>query len=261
MGALMSGVRLAIRQLRYENLVFWRNPPAAFFTFFFPLIFLVIFNVVFGNDTIEVDGGVTKASTFFVAGIAALSVINGCFTGLAMGLAFLRDEGVLKRTRGTPLPAWAFLAGRIGFNAMLTVVLIAIVTAFGAVFYDVELPTTTLPAFLVTVAVGAATFAALAFAITSFIPNAEAAPAVVNATALPLLFISDVFIRADNAPGWLSAVSSFFPVSHLSEALQVVFNPFETGAGFRPVDLLVMAVWGAFGLAVALRRFSWEPRR
>ena len=257
----MSGVRLALRQLRYENLAFWRNPPAAFFTFVFPLIFLVIFNLVFGNERIEVDGGTTRASTFFVAGIAALSVVNGCFTGLAMSLAFLRDEGVLKRVRGTPLPAWAYLAGRIGFNVLLTVVLIVIVTSVGALFYGVDVPTSTLPAFLVTVAVGSAAFAALAFAINGFIPNAEAAPAVVNATVLPLLFISDVFIRSDDAPGWLGAVASFFPVSHLSQALLVAFNPFETGAGFRPLDLAVLAAWGVFGVLVALRYFSWEPRR
>jgi ABC-2 type transport system permease protein len=257
----VNGARLALRQLRYEQLSFWRNPPAAFFTFFFPLIFLVIFNLVFGNETIEVDGGTTKASTFFVAGISALSVVNGCFTGLAMALAILRDEGVLKRVRGTPLPPWAYLAGRIGFNTLLSLVLIAIVVAVGAVFYGVDVPTSTMPAFLVTVVVGAASFAALAFAISGFIPNAEAAPAVVNGVVLPLLFISDVFIRDDTAPGWLNAVAQVFPVVHLSSALQVAFNPFETGAGFRPVDLLVMAAWGVFGVVVALRYFSWEPRR
>jgi ABC-2 type transport system permease protein len=257
----VNGVRLAVRQLRYENLAFWRNPPAAFFTFFFPLIFLVIFNLVFGTQTIDVEGGSTKASTFFVAGIAALSVVNGCFTGLAMGLAFARDEGVLKRTRGTPLPAWAYLAGRIGFNTLVTLLLIVIVIAVGALFYGVDVPTTTMPAFLVSVAVGSAAFAALAFALNGFIPNADAAPAVVNATVLPLLFISDVFIPSDNAPGWLNGVAGFFPVLHLSEALQVAFNPFVTGAGFRFGDLAIMAAWGVFGVLVALRFFSWEPRR
>jgi len=257
----MNGMRLAVRQLRYENLAFWRNPAAAFFTFFFPLIFLVIFNLVFGNGTIEVAGGTTKASTFFVAGIAALAVVNGCFTGLAMGLAFARDEGILKRTRGTPLPAWAFLAGRIGFNALVTVLLVVIVIGFGALFYGVSVPTTTMPAFVVTLAVGSAAFAALAFALNGFIPNADAAPAVVNATVLPLLFISDVFIPSDGAPDWLNALAAFFPVSHLSEALQVAVNPFESGSGFRLGDLAVMAAWGVFGLLVALRYFSWEPRR
>jgi ABC-2 type transport system permease protein len=257
----VSGARLAVRQLRYENLAFWRNPPAAFFTFFFPLIFLVIFNLVFGNNEIEVDGGTTKASTFFVAGIAGLSVVNGCFTGLAMGLAFLRDQGVLKRTRGTPLPAWSFLAARIAFNTLITLALIVIVTGTGALFYDVDVPTNTMPAFLVSVAVGAATFAALTFAINGFIPNAEAAPAVINAVVLPLLFISDIFIRSEDAPRWLAIVSGFFPVSHLSHALQTAFNPFETGSGFEMVNLLVMVAWCAFGMLVAVRYFSWEPRR
>lgn len=257
----MSALALALREVRYQNRAFWRNPAAAFFTFVFPLIFLVIFNLLFGNDELEVAGGTVNVSTFYVSGIAALSVVYTGYTGLAMSVSIARDQGLLKRTRGTPLPAWAFLFGRVVQMTLVMVLLVAIVVATGALFYDVDVPTTTMPAFLVTLVVGAAAFSSLGFAITSFIPNAEAAPAIVNVSTLPLLFISDVFIPPGEAPDWLIATADVFPIKHLSVALQTAFNPFESGAGFEPLHLAVVAAWGVAGALVALRYFSWEPRR
>ncbi len=93
------------------------------------------------------------------------------------------------------------------------------------------------------------------------IPNADASPAIVNVSILPLLFISGVFIPMEDAPAWLNTFADVFPVRHFSSALLTAFNPFETGAGFEPVRLAVLAGWGAVGLVVALRFFSWEPRR
>ncbi len=133
-------------------------------------------------------------------------------------------------------------------------------TAAGALFYDVDVPTSTMPAALITLAVGAAAFCALGLALTSLIPNADAAPAVVNATIFPLLFISDVFVRLEDPPAWLDLAGNLFPVKHLSIALQTAFNPFETGAGFEFAHLAVIAAWGVGALLVSMRYFSWEPR-
>ena len=257
----MNALTLTLRQVRSENRVFWRNPPSAFFTFVFPLMFLVIFSLIFGNDNIDVKGGTTKASTFFIPAISAFAVITACYTNIAMTVCFARDMGILKRVRGTPLPASIFLAGKVLNSVLIAILLVAIVVAFGVVFYGVHVPTNTMPAFLVSLAVGSACFCALGLAVTGFVPNAEAAPAVVNATIFPLLFISDVFIRNNNSPGWLKVLSGIFPIKHFSQALQTAFNPFVTGAGFEPGHLAVMAIWGLVGLAVALRKFSWEPRR
>ncbi len=257
----MSALALALRQVRYENRAFWRNPAAAFFTFVFPLIFLVIFNLLFGNEELEVPGGTTNVSTFYVAGIAALSVVYTGYTGLAMNVSMARDQGLLKRTRGTPLPAWAFLFGRVVQMTLTMILLVAIVVAAGALFYDVDVPRGTMPAFLVALVVGAAAFSSLALATTAVIPNADASPAVVNAITLPLLFISDVFIPPGEAPEWLITVADIFPIKHLSLALQTAVNPFETGSGFEFGHLAVIAAWGVGGLLVAVRFFSWEPRR
>lgn len=257
----MTGAALALRQLRYENRAFWRNPAAAFFTFAFPLMFLVIFNLLFGNEKIELLGRSTTTSTFYVPAIAAFSVITACYTNIAISLSFSRDEGVLKRKLGTPLPAAAYLAARVTLCIALALLLVVITTAAGALFYGVAIDLAKVPAILLTLVVGAAAFCSLGFAITAFIPNADASPAVVNGTILPLLFISDVFIQPGAPPEWVARVAGFFPVKHLSHAMLEAFNPFSEGSGISGSDLLIVAAWGVAGAAIALRFFSFEPRR
>jgi ABC-2 type transport system permease protein len=256
----VNDLQLAARQVRYTNKAFWRNPASAGFTFAFPLMFLVIFTALFGNDTVNVFGREVTTSTFYVSAIAVFSIITATYTNLAISVTFLRDAGILKRVRGTPLPAWAYMFGRIAHAILVALLLVAIVTAFGAAFYDAEVPTRTLPAFLTTIAVGAASFAALGLALTSVIPNADAAPAVVNFSILPLLFISDIFIPLEDPNAWYVQLSKFFPVRHFADAMKAAyFSP--SGTGFRGEDLLVMGVWGVAGLILAVRFFSWEPRR
>jgi ABC-2 type transport system permease protein len=257
----MRTLSLALRQARYDNRSFWRNPPAAFFTFVFPLMFLVIFNLVFESNDIDVPGGTVSTSTFYVPAITALSVISACYTNIAMGIVFSRDEGVLKRLRGTPLPPASFIIGRILQATWVALLLVVIILAFGVVFYSVDVSSEKLPAFIVALLVGAACFSALGLAVSSLVPNADAAPAVINGSILPLMFISNVFIPTANAPGWLTTLASAFPVARFAEALHAAFNPFESGSGFETVDLLVMAAWGVGAAIVAARFFVWEPKR
>ena len=172
----MSGLALALRQVRFENRAFWRNPPAAFFTFAFPLLFMFIFNVLFGAD----------AARFFTPAIIVFSVVTATFTNLAMNITFARDAGVLKRIRGTPLPAWSFLAGRIGHAVGVTILLVAIVAAVGAILYDVPVPWDAIGVLVLVLAVAAASFSALGLAVAGIMPNADAAPAIVNAIVLPV---------------------------------------------------------------------------
>ncbi len=257
----MRLVSTFITQVRFENKAFWRNPVAAFFTFVFPLMFLVIFNLIFGNEEMTIDGGTTHTSTFYVPAIVALSVISACYTNVAIGVALSRDKGVLKRLRGTPLPSWIFILAKIAQATFVAVVLVIIVTAAGVIFYDVDAPSNTLPAFIVTLIVGAAAFSALVLAVTAVIPNADASPAIVNASVLPLMFFSDVFIPLQDAPAWLVTFSEIFPVKHFSAALMSAFNPFESGTGLELRHIGLLAVSGGGGLVVATRWFTWEPNR
>jgi ABC-2 type transport system permease protein len=192
--------------------------------------------------------------------MAAFAVITATYTNLAISIAFMRDAGILKRTRGTPLPAGIYLSGRVVHAVLISILLVLITTAFGIAFYEAEAPTGVLLwELLATVAVGAMAFSALGLATTALVPNADAAPAVVNAIILPLLFLSGIFIPlGEDAPTWMKVIGDVFPVKHFAEATLGSFYgpPFP----FEWTDVLVVAVWGVVGLALAIRFFSWEPR-
>ncbi|MEX2275270.1 MAG: ABC transporter permease [Actinomycetota bacterium] len=254
----MSGIRFALRQAVYTNKAFWRNPASAFFTFAFPLMFLVIFTTLFGNSDTPTAAGTIKTSTFYIPGMATFAVISACYTNIAISVAYARDEGILKRTRGTPMPGWSYLLGRVLHAMVIAVVLVVIVGAFGKFIYDAQLPTgTPLVQFLIALVVGSGAFAALGLALTCVIPNADASPAIVNASILPLLFLSDVFIPLGRDPAaWVNAIGVIFPVRHFANAMQAAF----LGAPFSWSDVLVVALWGIGGLLVAARYFRWEPR-
>ncbi len=257
----MNGLALALRQVTFENRSMRRNPAASFFTLVFPLIFLVVFTTVFGNRELEVDGGVTTMATYYVGSIAAYSVINACYTNIAMNVAFAQEFGQLKRLRGTPLPGWSLLLGKVLHAVLVGYALVIIVALFGWVFYRVDLPTHTLPAVIVALTVGAASFAAIGLAVASMVPNADAAPAVVNGVILPLTFVSDLFFPMQSAPEWLTTFANLFPLRHLAIAVRTAFNPFEVSSGFEPSHLAVVALWGVLAALFAARYFRWEPKR
>jgi len=248
------------RQVRFINKAFWRNPANAFFTFAFPLMFLVIFTALFGTGTVPVAGTRVNVSTFYVGAIATFSIITATYTNLAINVSFSRDQGVLKRIQGSPIPGWTYLAGRIVHAVLIAILLVAIVSAFGATFYGAEVPTRTLPAFLLTIAIGAASFSALGLALTSVIPNADASPPIVNASILPLLFLSGIFIPIQDPDAWYVTVAKIFPVYHFAEAMNAAYFSVE-GSGLEPGHLLVMGAWGLGGVIAAVLFFSWEPRR
>ena len=244
----------------YENKAFWRNPPAAFFTFVMPLMFLVIFNLVFGNNEMEISGGTTHFSTFYVPAILALSVISACYTNIAIGLCISRDRGTLKRLKGTPLPTWVFLFGRIVHTIFIALLLVIIVLTIGVIFYNVSVSLNTILAFVLTLVIGSATFSSLGIATTALVTNADAAPAVVNASILPLMFVSDIFFPMQDAPGWVNRLTYIFPVKPFSSALQSAFNPFETGTGIEIGDLTILCLWMTFGIIASIKFFTWEPK-
>jgi len=252
----MSDLALAVRQVRYVNRSFWRNPAAAFFTFVFPLIFMVIFNVLFGGGS-TAEG--FTAADFFTPGIIVYSIVTACYTNIAMSVVITREDGILKRIRGTPLPAWAYLVGRILHAVLIGALLVVIVAAFGALFYDVRVPWDRLPALVLTLVLGAGTLCALGLAVSSLVPNADAAPAVVNASIFPLLFISNVFIRLQDPPAWLDIAGKVFPIRHFADAMLGVYDPLTSGSGFAWGDLGVIALWGLAGVILTIRFFSWEP--
>jgi ABC-2 type transport system permease protein len=242
---------LAYRQWRLERRMFWRNPTAAFFSFVLPLLFLFLFGAIFSGDQKTLD--------VIVPGILGMSVMSTTFNALAMNITFLREEGVLKRIHGTPMPGSSYLAG-VAANAVSNAgVQVVIVVLAGRLFFGIGWPKNWLELAVFSIA-GVATLAALGVAYSHVIPNFDAAPAYTNIVFLPVIFISGVFYDVDTAPQFLQDIAQILPLTHIIDGLSAAL---VTGASLADTagDLAVIAAWGVFGVFFAVRGFSWDTRR
>ncbi|MDK1019716.1 MAG: ABC transporter permease [Actinomycetota bacterium] len=244
-------------QTKYQNKIFFRNPMAAFFTLFFPLMIFVVFSLVFGNQEIGYLG-VTTAQ-YYAPSMAVFAAVSATYTNLAVTTAYQRDRGILKRVRGTPLPPAVYLGGKIISAIMIAAMAVLIMMTIGVVFYGVQVYASTLASAAVTFIVGVASFAALGLLIAAVVSSGESATAVTNATLLPLSFFSGVFIvPSDDAPAWLDAVANFFPLKHFVEPFVAAFSPLTVGAGWDWGSLGYMVLWGVIAVVLAIRFFKWE---
>ncbi len=255
----MSGLALVAHQFRYDQKTFWRNPASVFFTVAFPVILLLIFATVFGDETVDVYGGI-ETTTYYVPAIVTLSVISATMQSLAMSLVIAREDGRLKRGRGTPMPAWVFIAGRVGNSVVVAILMLVLIAALGRLAYGVDVPWERLPAIVLTIVVGAAAFCCLGIALTAAIPSQDAAAPIVNALLLPLYFLSGVFIPDDQLPSGVIHFADAFPVRHFFEALFGAYVQAGGGSCFEWGNLAVVAAWGVLGLLLAVRYFRWTPR-
>jgi ABC-2 type transport system permease protein len=253
----VNAVGLVLHQARFDLLAFLRNRQARFFTIALPIIFLVIFVSVFGNDKIGPQH--VKASTYYVPGLSALGVIAGSFVNLVISITAQREAGILKRRRSTPVPAWVLIAGRALVAIVVALGVMTMLLLIGRFAYGVHLPSETLPGVVLTGIVGAVTFCCLGYALSTAIRSADSAQPMVQAIMLPLYFISGVFIPNVNLPRWLRDVAKVFPVEHLAAGLRHAFDPATRGIGIVWSDLGVLALWATVGLVVALTRFVWTP--
>ena len=231
---------LLVHQLRFERILFRRNPSAAFFNFVLPLVLLLLVASVFADDDEELE--------VLIPGIAGMSVMATTFTALAYNMTFLREQGILKRIRGTPLPGGSYIGGLVGSAVINAVVQIVLVFAIGRIAYGVDLPDE--PAAVIVYAIaGVAAFAALGIAFSHAIPNFDAAGAYTNAVFLPLIFISGVFYSTDDLPPVLEAIGGALPLKHVIDGL--------AGDGFG-AGLAIVVAWGVLGAILGVRYFRWD---
>jgi ABC-2 type transport system permease protein len=244
----VSSLDLLWKQFRFERRLFWRNPSAAFFNFLLPLLFLGLVGSVYVGDPSRLE--------VLVPGIAGMAVMATTFTALAYNLTFLREQGILKRMRGLPLPVPSYLGGILASSVLNAVVSIALIVAIGHLAYGVSWPRDPL-ALVVFTALGVVCFGALGIAFSHVIPNVDAAAAYVNVVFLPLIFISGVFYSAAALPGPLAAAAEILPLKHVVDGLSGAIVGGE-GLGAHLVALAVLASWSAVGLVLAVRYFRWE---
>jgi ABC-2 type transport system permease protein len=246
-----GGVALSWRQYRLERRMFWRNPSAAFFNFVLPLLFLAAGGAIFSGNQHQLNK--------LVPAIAAMSVMATTFTALAYNVVFLRERGVLKRIRGTPLPTLSYFTG-VAANAVTNAALqIAIVVLAGRALFGIGWPHHVFE-LLVFVIAGVICFAALGVAFAHLIPNFESTAAYVNAVFLPVVFISFYVFDSRSAPGFLRTIADALPLKPLIEGLSSAMVA-GSGLGGNLDQLAVIALWGGFGLYFAVRGFSWEQSR
>jgi ABC-2 type transport system permease protein len=254
-----SVFRLVWEQFRFQNKIVWRTPISVFFTLVFPLMLLLLFTAIFGNEQVE-GLGVTTAQ-FFTPGLAVFAAVSATYTGLAIGTAIARDNGILKRVRGAPIPPSAYMTGRVASSIWLALLATLIMMAVGVAFFGVQIYARTLPAVIVTFFVGTLCFSALGLLVAAVSPNGDATPAITNATLLPIAFVSDIFIPLNQAPAWLTTIGDIFPLKAFAVAFRDGFDPTLVGAQWHWKELGIMVAWGVVGAILALRFFKWEPSR
>jgi ABC-2 type transport system permease protein len=241
---------LAWRQYRLERRMFWRNPSAAFFNFLLPLLFLTGGGIILSGNQHDLDK--------LVPSIAGLSVLSTTFTALAYNVVYLRERGVLKRVRGTPLPTASYLGGLLA-NAITNAALqIAIVVLAGRLLMGIGWPRdwAQLAVFVI---VGVACLSALGVAFAHLIPNFESTAAYVNAVFLPVVFISFYVFDSSTAPAFLRNIAEALPLKPLIDGLSAaIVSGSDLGGNLDA--LAIVALWGVFGGYFAVRGFSWESR-
>ncbi len=255
----MSDAALVAAQVRYEQKSYWRNPAAAFFTFAFPLVLFLILVATAGSQRDTGLGGV-KLAQYYTPSILSFAVMSACFLNIAMNLVRQREDGVLKRMRGTPLPAWALIGGIIGSAVVIAALLSAVTIVFAIVVYGVSLPASHVLPVIVTIALAALVFCALGVAVSALIPNVDSAPAIINLPFFVMVFISGTYFPIS---GGLATVAAWLPLRPFIVALYYhAFNPLTAhSSGWAPHQLESLAMWGIVATFVAVRSFRWTPRR
>lgn len=258
----MSDAALVGRLTLYGLKGLTRNSRILIFTIIFPVVLLVLFASVFGDDgdAIRIGDARIPSDAYFTAGITAYAIMMSSFSTLAIGLTSQRESGQLKRLRGTPLPSWAFIAAQVLRAVALVAAMTIVLFLIGYLAYDVELTAEGVLGIAVSALLGTAVFSALGIALTAVTPTAEAASAIAPFAAVLLGFISGVWIPVDVLPDWLEEVGRVFPLAHLAESLQRAVADPSLGTGLTGENVAVLAAWGIAGLAVAIRGFRWEPQ-
>lgn len=217
------------------------------------------FASIFGHGTTVVDGVTVKLSRFYVPGILTMAIIVGAYGNLVVSVATARETGVLKRRRATPVSPTLLLLGQALSTLVIAVGMGTILLVVARVAYGVVMPVGAIAAIACTTVLGTLTFACLGYAVSTMIGSLDAAQPIVQATMLPLYFISGVWVATDHLSSTLRGVASVFPVEHLAAALHLASVRGTFTSAVSPKDLLILAVWALAAAAFAARRFSWLP--
>ena len=249
-------MKLLVHQLRNEQRLYWRSRELAFFTFLFPILIFVLLGSVYGNDKISKEH--LKGSHYLLAGMLGYGLASTAFAGLAIIMVIRRESAVMKRLRGTPLPAWAYVAAMLISTIAVFAIEVIVLLVLANVLFDVPFPTKIF-SLVLALTLGACAFAAMGIGLTTVIRSAEGSSAVVNAIYLPMAFIAGSFWSPHAYPRFLEVIADVLPLTYFIRMVRdIVLH--DAQIWDEGTAVAVVAAWGAVGLFFALRRFRWEPQ-
>ncbi|MFI9806838.1 ABC transporter permease [Streptomyces sp. NPDC052301] len=265
-GIMPGAWRIGLLRGALEIKQFFRLREQVVFTFSFPVVFLFLFASIF-RDRVGHTG--VTASQLYVPAMMASGIMATSFQSLGISIAVERDEKVLRRLRGTPMPPASYFLGKIWLVLFTAVLETAILLAVGTAFYGVHLPSDAgrWLDFGWIFVLGLTGCALLGIAISSVPKSAKSASSVVVLPFLVIQFISGVYISVDTIPGWMLDIGALFPLKWLCQGLRGVFLPDsakvleQAGSWEFGRIALVLAAWCVGGLALCLLTFRWKNRR
>lgn len=242
---------------------FFRKRDQVIFSFAFPALFLSLFASIFKD---KMAGGSITASQLYAAVMIAAGLMSTSFQTLGVSIAIERDEKVLRRLRGTPMPPTAYFLGKVWLVLVTGIAETVLLLAVGTTFFDLDLPSTAGKwlTFGWIFVLGLTACALLGIAISSLPRSGRSATSVVVLPFLLLQFISGVYIMIDTLPDWMLTVGAFFPLKWMSQGFRGVFLP-EQAAVLEQAGsweygriALVLGAWCVGGLILCLTTFRWR---
>jgi ABC-2 type transport system permease protein len=251
-------VILALGQARLQIRLLARNPLGFLLALVIPVSILLCLNLLTPDTVAAMPPGAHYAQ-FLTPAIACFCLLNTCYVNTVTGVVLAREEGVLKRLRGTPLPAWAYFAGRFGAVVVTSAAAAGVIIGLGVLMFDVTMVWGAFGYLLATMGLGVVTFFLLGLAVSVLVPKSDTALPVAYGTLLPLAFISDVFFSSVHAPAWLHDLASVFPVAPVARAMEACFEPATASWPMPAAGLLSLLAWNVAALVLIAAAFRWEP--
>ncbi|MEN8655605.1 ABC transporter permease [Streptomyces sp. 21So2-11] len=245
----------ALSQAGYR--AYTRDKTTLFFTFAFPLLFLVVFGLIFHGQTVEQSG--KPYINYIAPGVLSWGIGNAAVFGVGFVLMQWRRDDILRLIRMTPTRVSSVLASRyvlaLGIGAVQAVlfVAVALLPSFG-----LELASSW-PLALPVLVLGITGFLAIGVIVGSYAKTPEAVAAVANCLMLPMAFLSGSFFPLDAMPDWMQTLSQALPLRYLNDGISAAL----TGDGSTGDIAFACGVLAAFALvfgAVALRTFRWSDK-
>ncbi|WP_328540362.1 ABC transporter permease [Streptomyces sp. NBC_00344] len=245
----------ALTRANYHAYV--RDVTTVFFTFAFPLLFLVVFGLIFKGQAVQ-DGGPPYIN-YIAPGVLSWGVGNAAMFGVAFTMMHWRRDDILRLIWRTPTSLPSVLASRyaiaVGVGLVQAVLFtgVALLPLFGlrlAASWPLVIPVLIL---------GITTFMALGLVIGSLANTPEAVAAIANCIMVPMAFLSGSFYPGDLMPGWLRDVSLALPLRYFNDGVLGVLSRTHHGSaadiGLACAGLIGFAVLFAL---IAAKTFRWS---